>query len=51
MIAGDYGNYVLRASSEQFPSVMAMGKVRLYGKKIDFLYNNFDYENYLKFKF
>jgi hypothetical protein len=33
VIAGDYGNYVLRASSEQFAGVMAEGRVRLYGTK------------------
>lgn len=40
VIAADYGIYVLRASSEQFPGVMAMGKVKLYGThflKVDFL--------------
>jgi hypothetical protein len=33
VIAGDYGNYVLRASSEQFVGVMAEGRVRLYGNE------------------
>lgn len=31
VIAGDYGTYVLRASSEQFAGVQAQSKVRLYG--------------------
>ena len=34
VIAYDYGNYILRAYSEQFPDVYSQGKIKLYGKDL-----------------
>ena len=35
VIAYDYGNYVLRAYSEEFPGVYAEGRIKLYGKFLE----------------
>lgn len=38
VIAYDYGNYVLRAYSEEFPGVYAEGRIKLYGKFLKILF-------------